>query len=300
MRRKWEKLLNRLLTFAIVAVLLPLVVTIVMQRMELEEVIYGGKGAKADMSEEDLIGIVAKEIDIEAEREAILAQCVVARTNYYDAKKRGLTLPETLSESELKKLWGDSYEKNYRLLADCIQETSHQVLTWNGESIYAAYHALSAGSTRNMQDVYPETKMPYLSAVPCVWDITAEGYLGVYYLEKKEITDKCRDAFPDAELPEDDGEFPITVESRDEAGYVLQVKVGGTVCTGEEFRACMELPSACFSVMELDGKIRIVTKGIGHGLGLSIHSAGEMAKEGMKYQEILSYFYPNTELKEKV
>lgn len=300
MRKKWEKWLNGLLTVAIVAVLLPLVVTIVMQRMELEEVIYGGKGAKSDASEEELIGIVAKEIDIEAEREAILAQCVVARTNYYDAKKRGLALPETLSDSELKKRWGDSYEKNYRLLADCVQETRHQVLTWNGESIYAAYHALSAGNTRNMQDVYPETKMPYLVSAACAWDISAEGYLNVYYLEKEEIIKKCTESFPDAGLTEDAEEFPIVVESRDAAGYVLTVKVGSTTCTGEEFRACMELPSACFSVTALDGKIRIVTKGIGHGLGLSIHSAGEMAKEGMKYREILSYFYPNTELKEMV
>lgn len=300
MRRKWEKCLNKLLTFAIVAVLLPLVVTVVMQRMRLEEVIYGGGSQGPDISEEYLTGIIAKEIDMGSEREAILAQCIVARTNYYDAEERGLKLPTALSESELRELWGDSYEKNYRLLNECLQETERQILTWNGESIYAAYHALSAGSTRNMQDVYPESRTPYLTSQPCVWDITAEGYLNVYYLEKEEILKKCRDAFPEANLPEGAAEFPVCVESRDAAEYVLTVKVGDIICTGEEFRACMELPSACFSIVELDGKIRIVTKGIGHGLGLSIHSANEMAKEGMGYQEILSYFYPQTELKEMV
>lgn len=300
MRRRWEKCLNKLLTFAIVAVLLPLVATVVMQRMRLEEVIYGGGSAGPDVSEEYLTGVIAKEIDMGSEREAILAQCIVARTNYYDAEERGLKLPAALSESELRELWGDSYEKNYQLLNECLQETERQILTWNGESIYAAYHALSAGSTRNMQDVYPESGMPYLTSQPCVWDITAEGYLNVYYLEKEEILKKCRDTFPEANLPECGAEFPVRVESRDAAEYVLTVKVGDITCTGEEFRECMELPSACFSIVELDGKIRIVTKGIGHGLGLSIHSANEMAKEGMGYQEILSYFYPQTELKEMV
>lgn len=300
MRRRWEKCLNKLLTFAIVAVLLPLVATVVMQRMRLEEVIYGGGSAGPDISEEYLTGVIAKEIDMGSEREAILAQCIVARTNYYDAEERGLKLPTALSESELRELWGDSYEKNYQMLNECLQETERQILMWNGESVYAAYHALSAGNTRNMRDVYPDSNMPYLVSCPCAWDATAEGYLNVYYLEKEEILNKCRGAFPEANLSESAMEFPVCVETRDAAEYVLTVKIGDITCTGEEFRACMELPSACFSIAELDGKIRIVTKGIGHGLGLSIHSANEMAKEGMRYQEILSYFYPETELKEMV
>ena len=118
--------------------------------------------------------------------------------------------------------------------------------------------------------------------------------------QKEEILKKCRDAFPEANLPESAGEFPVCVESRDAAEYVLSVKIGDISCSGEDFRTCLDLPSACFSIAELDGKIRIVTKGIGHGLGLSIHSANEMAKEGMGYREILSYFYPQTELKEMV
>lgn len=117
---------------------------------------------------------------------------------------------------------------------------------------------------------------------------------------KSEIVEKCREKFPEAEIDMDADPFPIAVETRDEAEYVTSVKIGDKSCSGEEFRTCMDLPSSCFSITELDGKIRIVTKGIGHGLGLSIHSAMEMAKEGMGYEEILSYFYPQTKIKEMV
>lgn len=106
----------------------------------------------------------------------------------------------------------------------CVQETGYQVLTWKDETIYAAYHTLSAGQTRNMSDVYSNVKMPYLTSAVCTWDVTAEGYLKVYYLEKSEIVEKCREKFPEAEIDMDADPFPIAVETRDEAEYVTSVK----------------------------------------------------------------------------
>jgi stage II sporulation protein D len=41
-----------------------------------------------------------------------------------------------------------------------------------------------------------------------------------------------------------------------------------------------------------------VTKGVGHGLGLSQYTANEMAKEGKNYKEILQFFFEGTEVKE--
>ena len=56
------------------------------------------------------------------------------------------------------------------------------------------------------------------------------------------------------------------------------------------------LNSACFYFSELDGKIRILTKGIGHGLGLSQYGANELAKQGKNYQDILKYYYQDVTL----
>ena len=54
-----------------------------------------------------------------------------------------------------------------------------------------------------------------------------------------------------------------------------------------------------FYIREIDGRVRIVTKGLGHGYGLSIYGANEMAKEGKTYQEILSYYYSGLEITKK-
>ena len=88
----------------------------------------------------------------------------------------------------------------------------------------------------------------------------------------------------------------FNIEARDGSGYVIQAKLGEAVMSGESLRECLGLNSSCFYIKEVEGQIRIVTRGLGHGLGLSQYAANEMAKEGKDYQEILSYFYKNTDL----
>ena len=58
------------------------------------------------------------------------------------------------------------------------------------------------------------------------------------------------------------------------------------------------LASGSFVLQKYDGKLRVTTRGVGHGLGLSQYSANKMAKDGKTYDEILEYFFEGTELKE--
>ena len=86
--------------------------------------------------------------------------------------------------------------------------------------------------------------------------------------------------------------------SKDSAGYVLEVKVGEELQSGDTFRNTYGLASSSFELQSFSDSTRVITKGIGHGLGLSQYSANEMAKDGKSYQEILQYFYEGTEIKE--
>ena len=45
----------------------------------------------------------------------------------------------------------------------------------------------------------------------------------------------------------------------------------------------------------MDGEIRVVTKGLGHGLGVSLFGANELAANGYQYKDILKYFYDGIE-----
>ena len=88
------------------------------------------------------------------------------------------------------------------------------------------------------------------------------------------------------------------VKECDTAGYVLSVQVGKEEVSGEEFRTNYHLASSCFTLQKYNGKLRITTRGVGHGLGMSQNTANQMAKNGREYEEILEEFFEDTDMKE--
>ena len=274
-RKNLAKRINTMLTILLLLLLIPLFLTIFCQKMQLEELL--GNVNRTAETEEDadmLFCIVAKEISADAPEECIKAQCVIARTNLKAAEEMGTELPGSMTMGELQELWGDYFSEAEGKIREAIQETDGETLQYRNHYIYAAYHAVSAGNTRNMEELYPDSDMPYLSGVACYEDAQAPDYLSVLYLDRE-----------------------ITIEEKDSAGYVTKAQMNGKSYTGEELRGELGLKSANFNVTELEpGKIRIVTKGHGHGFGLSQYTAQKMAEKGEDYRNILQYFFPGTEL----
>ena len=134
------------------------------------------------------------------------------------------------------------------------------------------YHAVSAGRTRDGKILGEEYS--YLNPVDCPGDVESADYMKIQFLE-----------FP---------VFPEIME-KDETGYVTKLRMGEELLTGEEFRSRYALNSSCFTLDETEEGIRVVTKGLGHGLGLSMFQANRFAADGQTYLEILHYFYKNVE-----
>ena len=275
-RKNLAKRINMMLTILLLLLLIPLFLTIFCQKMQLEELL--GNVNRTAETEEDadmLFCIVAKEISADAPEECIKAQSVIARTNLKVAEEMGTELPGSMTMGELQELWGDYFSEAEGKIRGAIQETDGETLQYRNHYIYAAYHAVSAGNTRNMEELYPDSDMPYLSGVACYEDAQAPDYLSVLYLDRE-----------------------ITIEEKDSAGYVTKAQMNGKSYTGEELRGELGLKSANFTVTELEpGKIRIVTKGHGHGFGLSQYTAQKMAEKGEDYRNILQYFFPGAEVK---
>ena len=198
---------------------------------------------------------------------------------------------------DLMTLWGASaYEKNMEKFRQAVKETRGEILTVEHQPIQAAYHYAANCKTRNASEVPGQEAAVYLQSVDSPDDMLADGFLSISYMEKQQMADALASLFqedaPQAEnLP---GALELTV--RDSAGYVTEVTCGRTVANGEAVRQALHLNSACFYFSELDGKIRILTKGIGHGLGLSQYGANELAKQGKNYQDILKYYYQDVTL----
>lgn len=226
--------------------------------------------------EQQLIGIVAHEMPLSYEKEALKAQVILARTNLQLAKEGGGTEPESLTAQELTNLQRekDSREQYQKLLA-AISETQGQVMRQNGSLVAGGYFAVSAD----------------------VLDLTSPDYLKVIFLEKEEFAEQL--AAEEPKLAGTDAEAILSALAearRDELGYVIEAALGDTVLDGERLRSAWQLNSSCFYCKEVEGRIRIVTKGLGHGIGLSQYGANELAKEGKGCQEILQYYFKNIEI----
>ena len=177
------------------------------------------------------------------------------------------------SPEELEKLWGyEQWDSYYTKIQEAVSSTQGKILVIDGKPVDLPYHAVSAGRTRSGQVLGEEYS--YLESVECPEDVESADYLKIQLLELEE-------------LPE--------ILEQDNAGYVNRIRMGEKTLAGEEFRSRFSLNSSCFSLEETEEGVRAVTKGLGHGLGLSMYQAGRLAATGRTYMEILLYFYKNVE-----
>lgn len=292
-KRSLEGKLNLFLCLFLIFGILPIFITSFFGRMELEDLVLNRPKERESELESILPQMAAKQISIHMSKEVIKAQCVIARTQFMAAKEKGEEIPDSYSVSKLQELWGARFEEYYKKLQECVEATAGEVLQYQGNYIYGAYHQVSAGNTRNMSEYYEKSAMPYLTGTSCHEDSLADGYLNVYFWTKEEFLSLCKSAFPEEQIT---GGNDIQIQKRDSAGYVLEVLVGQTLYEGEAFRKKLNLPSACLELTLVEDNIRIVTMGQGHGFGVSQHMAEILAEEGKTYQEILQYFYKDVEL----
>lgn len=240
--------------------------------------------------EQYIVGVVASQIPINYEKEAIKAQCVIARTSVI--KKIGSRNSINTSEMNLEYMnmvnmeqyWGyDKFYENYNKLDEIVKETKGEIIVYEGNPIEAAFHAVSVGTTRDATSAMKSEEYPYLKSVKSEKDVESKEYLTTVTLNFKRMSEL---------LGKDVTTMP-EVLSKDELGYVEKIKINSEIVSGEKFRKSLSLPSACFELKQAAEGVKITVLGKGHGLGLSQYGANEMAKEGKNYKEILNYYYQN-------
>ena len=175
----------------------------------------------------------------------------------------------------------------YEIAKAAVTDTAGEILTYDGKPIQTAYHQVSAGATRAVEELNGEAT-PYLQSAACGMDITSPDYLTVRFFPYEDMMRAL-------DITQEDDLKTIT-QTADDTGYVTSVQIGEKEYSGDVFRRLLDLPSPCFYIKEVEGQIRIVVKGKGHGIGMSQYAAEKQAEEGASYQDILSYFFPDTTL----
>ena len=197
---------------------------------------------------------------------------------------------EFFTEKQMRASWQENYESNYALIADCVASTGSSVLMYQNAYIEAKYTAVSAGKTLSGSEI-SEEKYAYLAAVDCPEDIKSTDYLRVETFTYKDFVKKIKSGYEQAGLHEEAPFQDIQIVSKTDSGYVTKIQAGNVIMSGTEFAKILGLSSAAMTIENSNGKIKITTKGLGDGMGVSLYTADFMAKQGSSYEQILKAFY---------
>ncbi len=241
--------------------------------------------------------VVAKEYDLD-DGEGARAMAIVARTFISRAAVEGDgTLSDGLAAQVFRGV--DVITEASR---DAAESTRGLILTHEGAPIVAVYSASNGGHSASNADVWSGEPLPYLRARRDRYDRAASPHSDWSFeasaaevhellepkfgtpVEKVSIGDRTNDG------------RVRTVEIRTNNGHTEEL-------TGNEFRMLVSrkfgatsLRSTRFEMKRREDSYEFTGSGFGHGVGLSQWGAHEMAKRGYNHREILSHYYPGTEL----
>ncbi len=261
---------------------------------------------------EYIIGCVAAEISPLYHTQAIKAQAVASYTyakrtteknknaENNDIKGADITdNPDThqgyITKAERQKKWGDKFEEYEKKISDAVDEVAGYYMSYNGETVLAAYHSISSGKTRSAESLW-KSEIPYLVSVESQGDKLSPEYISKHKFSKDEFeknAEKCG-----VTLNGDAKEWVKKI-TRDDNGYVSSVTVDGEKISASDFRNAFDLKSGDFEIEYTDGGFIITCKGYGHGVGMSQYGADYMARQGSSWQEILMHYYSGIKIEKE-
>lgn len=249
--------------------------------------------------EEYVAGVVAAEMPMNYQREALNAQAVAARSyalfkSKWYSGEGCLSHPgaDVCSSPGCCQGYRPPDEETYRNAIKAAKETENLIVTFRNHPIRALYHACSGGHTENAENVYTEA-LAYLRGMPSPGEEGHSRYENRVEMHISELAE----AFLENENVEFFTDYPLSrqmeILSKTDTGRVKEVRIGLYRMTGNEFRRMLTLDSLNFQ-MEFDDEkamVTFITKGYGHGVGMSQAGAEAMAQKGKAFGEILMHYY---------
>ena len=247
--------------------------------------------------EEYIVGVVSSEEPVYFEDEALKAQAVASRTyalkqmennkeNYYDVTD-DVRSQVYSSIDKLKERWGSDFDNNYSRIKKLVNDTKGEYISYNNEIIYAFYFSTSNGYTEDNKDVFG-MDLPYLKVVKSDDESETDNFYVTKTFSKEEFFDYLGLDYSN--------NIEVNNIIRTNSNRIKSITINNITFNGRDFQKKLGLRSNDFEIID-NGDISIITKGFGHGVGLSQYGSNKLAKEQKNYIEILNYYYPGTEIK---
>ena len=240
--------------------------------------------------------IVAIEMTSSWNPEALKAQAVAAHTYLKYQYSNGVTAPSVAGRTNPSSK-----------VTDAVSQVADLIMTVGGRAVYTPYCASMAGRSNPASQVWG-TAHSHLVSVESKYDYLSSGYEKTYTIPAEEMKEILDDRIG-TELDLEEAEDWFEIVDYTDGGYVRRMTVDGQKTyvsqsgntrniTGNWFAtdiladAGRPLRSAAFTISYDDGNFIIVTKGYGHGVGMSQWGAQLYAQhEGWNYEKILKHYY---------
>lgn len=251
-----------------------------------------------ELNIEDYVkGVIAGEMPISFELEALKAQAVAARTyalrrinknNTYDVVDTVINQVYK-DDDTLKQSWGINYEKYMDKIITAVKETKGEYVDYNGTYADTLFFSTSVGNTENSEEIFG-TKVSYLQSVSSEWD----EEVSPVFEEKNVFT---RELFCKKLNLKDCSKIYVSIIDETSTGRIKQVKINNKTFTGSDVAYYLGVKSNYFNIYIENNNVVVLTKGYGHGVGMSQYGAEGMATNGYTYREILEHYYQGTTIK---
>jgi stage II sporulation protein D len=245
-----------------------------------------------------LYSVVSREMPSSWPSAALETQSICART--YVLQRSDPRREYDLIPSELDQIYeGIAGETPSGMAA--VDATAGQVLSFSGVFARVAYSSCCGGHTESSSDAWGSIAPPYLDGVVCTWCTASPNYRWARTLAFSAVGEQLALQLPPLARVED-----LRIAQRDASGRARTLELltdrGSTTVAGSAFRRAVGtrvLPSLLLTGVARapDGEsVLIEGGGLGHGVGLCQWGARGMALAGRAAEDVLSFYFPGTEL----
>ena len=237
--------------------------------------------------EDYIVGVVAGEMPASFNEEALKAQAIASRTYaMYKMKNSNgtydLVTDKTnqvyITEDKMKSLWQENFDYYFEKIKKAVYDTKDLIMTYNGDVILSLYFARANGKTEDAIAVFGSNE-EYLKSV----ESPEENLTSEVTISKDKFCNKLNISC-DA--------INISNVLKSSSGRINSLNINGKTFKGTEIRTLFDLKSTDFDIT-IDSEIKFITKGYGHGVGMSQYGANKLAQNGKNYEEILKHYYQN-------
>jgi stage II sporulation protein D len=261
--------------------------------------------------EDYLPGVVSAEMPASFHPQALRAQAIAARTYAWYNKAERAERDWDVTSTESSQVYIGTGEGVAAEAVQAVRDTAGVVCTWSapdGERIFCTYYSSTCGgSTQAAGPVKNEPVIPPLAGnVICEYCSHSPALTwGPVRLSKAQITEQLRERYPRfrrigpieqiAVLEESPSGRPVRLGLLDAFDRGLQLEA-------ENFRLTVDpagrtIRSTFFTlVIERDSIVFQNGRGFGHGLGMCQYGADGLARAEGTAGQILSFYYPGSNL----